>query len=68
VSGGIYCMGDNALLTLDECIKKGMSRMRNFQRQLIGDGLKVGAYCFDKILDIDHIADIDKAENFLRTH
>ena len=40
--------------------------MRNFQRQLIIDGLSIKAYPFEKIIDVDHIADIQKAENFLK--
>lgn len=44
---------------------KGMSRMRNFQRQLVADGLKLKAYPFKKILDVDHAGDIVKAEAFL---
>ena len=40
--------------------------MRNFQRGLIADGLKLKAYPFSKILDVDHAADIPKAEAFLR--
>ena len=47
------------------CMEKGMSRMRNFQRQLVADGLKLKAYPFTKILDVDHASDIVKAENFL---
>lgn len=33
---------------------QGMSRMRNFQRQLVADGLRLKAYPFSKILDVDH--------------
>ena len=40
-------------------------QMRNFQRQLVADGLKLKAYPFTKILDVDHASDIVKAENFL---
>lgn len=43
-----------------------MSRMRNFQRQLVADGLKLKAYPFKKILDVDHAGDIVKAEAFGR--
>lgn len=43
---------------------KGMSRMRNFQRQLVADGLKLKLILY-KILDVDHASDIVKAENFL---
>jgi hypothetical protein len=44
---------------------EGQSRMRNFQRGLIQDGLHLRAYPFSKILDIDHAEDIQKAEAFL---
>ena len=65
ISGGIYCLTPTELKTLHGCMEKGMSRMRNFQRQLVADGLKLKAYPFTKILDVDHASDIVKAENFL---
>lgn len=65
VSGGIYCLTPQAIGTLEHCICSGMSRMRNFQRQLVSDGLRLEAYPFSKILDVDHAADILKAEAFL---
>ncbi len=40
--------------------------MRNFQRQLVADGFRLRACVFSKILDVDHAADIQKAEEFLR--
>ena len=66
ISGGIYCLDSKAFATLDRCMEAGMSRMRNFQRQLIADGLSIKAFKFSKILDIDHVGDIRKAEVFLR--
>ncbi len=66
ISGGIYCLDDKAFQTLDRCICSGMSRMRNFQRQLIADGLRLKAFRFSKILDVDHVEDIAKAEAFLQ--
>lgn len=65
ISGGIYCLGPKAIGTLKGCMEKGMARMRNFQRQLVYDGLQLKAYRFGKILDVDHAGDIVKAENFL---
>ena len=65
ISGGIYCLTPAAVKTLQGCMEKGMSRMRNFQRQLVADGLKLKAYPFTKILDVDHAIDIVKAEDFL---
>ena len=65
ISGGIYCLTPKAVDTLENCMEKGMSRMRNFQRQLVADGLQLKAYPFSKILDVDHASDIVKAEAFL---
>ena len=42
-----------------------MSRLRNFQRQLVAAGLHLTAHPFDKIIDVDHKEDIGKAERFL---
>lgn len=67
ISGGIYCLDSKAFSTLDKCINSGMSRMRNFQRQLVSDGLRLKACRFSKILDVDHAEDIKKAEDFLNT-
>lgn len=65
ISGGIYCLTPSAIRTLHGCMEKGMARMRNFQRQLVADGLKLKAYPFKKIVDVDHAEDIMKAEAFL---
>ena len=65
ISGGIYCLTPKSIDTLQRRMENGMSRMRNFQRQLVADGLHLGAYPFSKILDVDHASDIEKAEAFL---
>ena len=65
ISGGIYCLSPKSIVTLEKCMTQGMSRMRNFQRQLVADGLRLKAYPFSKILDVDHADDIVKAEAFL---
>ncbi len=66
VSGGIYSLTSKALGTLTRCIEQGQSRMRNFQRQLVADGLYLKAYPFSKIIDVDHASDIVKAEQLIR--
>ena len=65
ISAGIYGLTAKAFDTLNKCIERGESRMRNFQRALVSDGLKLKAYGFSKVLDIDHASDIQKAEDFL---
>lgn len=67
ISGGIYGLNESSYSVIDKCIAEGQSRMRNFQRQLIKEGLRLKAYPFSKILDVDHACDIEKAEAFL-TH
>lgn len=65
ISGGIYGLTPKAIDILEDCIVSGQSRMRNFQRQLVTDGLQLKAYPFEKIIDVDHLSDIQKAESFL---
>ena len=65
ISGGIYGLSDTSFPVIDKCISEGQSRMRNFQRQLVKEGLHLKAYPFSKILDVDHASDIEKAEAFL---
>lgn len=66
ISGGIYGLTPKSIATLKRCIERGESRMRNFQRAMIADGLQLRAFRFSKVLDIDHASDIQKAEAFLR--
>lgn len=66
ISGGIYGLTTPALQVLQRCMERGESRMRNFQRALIADGLHLQAHPFSKVLDIDHATDIAKAEAFLQ--
>lgn len=65
ISGGIYGLTPAAIRTLQGCMERGESRMRNFQRALIADGCRLEAWPFSKVLDIDHASDIEKAERFL---
>ena len=65
ISGGIYGLQENALDILDSCMAAGKERMRNFQRSLVENGLKLKAHPFGKIIDIDHAEDIAKAETFI---
>lgn len=66
VSAGIYGLTPKALQTLRTCVARGESRMRNFQRALLRDGLQLQAWAFSKVLDVDHQSDIAKAEEFLK--
>lgn len=65
VSGGIYCLKSSSLKVLQRCMDEGVSRMRNFQRELVAEGMNLRAWPFNKIIDVDHVSDIAKAEAFL---
>ncbi|MBP5561499.1 MAG: NTP transferase domain-containing protein [Muribaculaceae bacterium] len=66
VSGGVYAMTDKAFPLLDDCIARGVSRMRNFQRALVAAGFSLKAFPIDKIVDVDHAGDIATAQQFLQ--
>ena len=65
ISGGIYCMNQQALALLLEAKEAGVQRMRGFQQYLVDAGLKLQAWAFSKVIDIDHAADIEVAERLL---
>lgn len=65
ISGGIYCLTEPCLDVLEDCVSQGMSRMRNYQRSLVATGMRLKAFPFSKILDVDHASDIAKAEAFI---
>ena len=66
ISGGIYGLSDNALDILRDSMMEGVSRMRNYQRRLVENGLKLKAYPFSKSIDVDHASDIEKAAIFVK--
>lgn len=66
ISGGIYGLTNKSIDILKCCIERGDSRMRNFQRALVNAGYHLKARPFSKLLDIDHVSDIRKAEQFLK--
>ena len=66
VSGGIYCLKNSSLPLLKTSVEAGMSRMRNYQRLLVKSGLKLQAWPFSKIIDVDRPDDIRQAELFLQ--
>ena len=65
VSGGVYLLPTSALDILDECRDKGLHRMRDFQRALTANGLRLKAHPFETIIDIDHAADLEAARRLL---
>ena len=65
ISGGIYGLTTPALDVLRRCMERGVSRMRNYQRALVASGLRLKAFVFPKIVDVDHASDIETARRFI---
>lgn len=65
VSGGIYGLGPASLKVLEGCVEEGVERMRNFQRALIASGMRLKAWEFEKVIDVDHTADLTAAREWL---
>jgi NDP-sugar pyrophosphorylase family protein len=67
ISGGIYGLTPRAIDTLEACLQSGQLRMRDFQRQLVSDRLRLKAFPFEKIVDVDHVKDIEEAQKFINS-
>ncbi len=65
ITGGLYYFKKDIKTELEEAINSGVIRLRNFLRFLIQKDFQLYAYSFSKIIDVDHISDINKAEDFL---
>ena len=61
VSAGIYILRPSALAILKRCLADGTSRMRNFQRALLSDSLRLKAWPMGKVIDVDHLSDLATA-------
>lgn len=66
ISGGIYGLTPKSIDVLENCLRTGQSRMRNFQRQLVAEKMQLRAFPFNKIIDVDHAGDIPKAEQLIK--
>lgn len=66
ISGGIYALSAKAVKVLSDCIQRGITDMRDYQRELVKAGLKLQAYEFEKIIDVDHVNDISIANEFVK--
>ena len=66
ISAGIYCLRKPALAVVAAAMQEGVHRMRNYQKMLLQHNLDLKAWTFSKVLDIDHVSDIEKAEEFLK--
>ncbi len=62
VSAGIYALKAQALDVLAQCLESGQTRMRYFQRRLLEVGMRLKAFDMGRVIDVDHVGDIEKAQ------
>lgn len=68
ISAGVYGLDRRAMTVLDECLRNGVSRMRNFQRALLTASLTLHAFDMGEVFDVDHLSDLEKANRFARKY
>ena len=64
-TGGIYYFSPKIFDKMCFALKTKVSRLRNFLRLLIKNDYKLKAFPFSKIIDVDHIQDIQRAQEFI---
>jgi len=65
-TGGIYYFSPRIFEEMKFAINCGISRLRNFLRLLVTHGYILKGCSFSKIIDVDHLSDIVKAEALLK--
>ncbi|MEW6136237.1 MAG: NDP-sugar synthase [Bacteroidota bacterium] len=65
VSAGFYYFKPEVIPLLESAMAEGMVRMRNFQQYLLDKGCLLMGCDVGKVIDIDHVEDIAKAEEML---
>ncbi len=66
VSGGVYCLGQKAIGVLEDSLEKGIDDLSDYQRALVEGGLRLKAYPFGKIIDVDHLHDVETANQYIK--
>ncbi len=65
VTGGIYFFHNDIFESAARILTSGQQRLRNLLKYLVENGYQMKAYKFSKMIDVDHVSDIPKAEAFL---
>ena len=68
ITGGLYVFSPRIFKEMDVVLRQRIERLRNFLGHLVNDGYTFEAFPFSKIIDIDHVHDIQTAEALLRGH
>lgn len=66
VTGGLYVFSPRVFREIDPVLASGVERLRNFLAHLVQKGYRIEAFPFSKMIDVDHLRDIQTAEELLR--
>jgi NDP-sugar pyrophosphorylase family protein len=66
VTGGLYVLSPRVFREIDPVLASGVERLRNFLAHLVRKGYRIEAFPFSKMIDVDHLRDIETAEELLR--
>jgi NDP-sugar pyrophosphorylase family protein len=65
ITGGLYVFSPKVFDEMDSVLKKRIERLRNFLSHLIERGYSIEGFPFSKMIDIDHVHDIDTARTWI---
>lgn len=65
VTGGLYYFRPEIFDEIATACERGMERLRNFQSLLVEKGYRVYGHPFGDVIDVDHRADVLRAEELL---
>ncbi len=65
VTGGIYIFSPSIFREMEPALRSGIERLRKFLAHLVARGYRLEGYPFSKIIDVDHVADVATAQEWL---
>ncbi len=65
VTGGLYIFSPDIFNEMSPALQNGIERLRNFLAHLVERGYPIDGFPFSKMIDIDHVRDIETARNWL---
>ena len=66
VTGGLYFFSPGIFKEVKNVLNQRIERLRNFLAYLVQHGYVLEGFAFSKIVDVDHVQDIQTAESLLR--
>ncbi|HZY09690.1 MAG TPA: sugar phosphate nucleotidyltransferase [Bacteroidota bacterium] len=67
VTGGLYIFSSRIFKEREYVLHRRIERLRNFLAHLLEKDYRLEGFSFSKIVDVDHLQDISKAEELLKS-